>query len=115
MLTVIIQNLDELRKISTSGKDWLSDLQTREAQRTGISSLKVKFNKIFGYYIEVTNSNLAQVPTDYTRKQTLVNAERFVTPELKEYEQKVLGAQEQIIEIEQRLFWEIRDAGGQTF
>ncbi|HDQ23113.1 MAG TPA: DNA mismatch repair protein MutS [Candidatus Uhrbacteria bacterium] len=101
--------LDELRKISQSGKDWLKDLQTREIQKTGISSLKVKFNKIFGYYIEVSNSNLNQVPADYTRKQTLVNAERFVTPELKEYEQKVLGAEEKIIELEQKLFWEIRD------
>jgi DNA mismatch repair protein MutS len=107
--------LDELRGISTTGKDWLMDLQTREIQRSGISSLKVKFNKIFGYYIEVSNSNLAQVPTDYTRKQTLVNAERFVTPELKEYERKVLGAQEKIIEIEQRLFWEIRDQVAKHF
>ncbi|MCX6743595.1 MAG: hypothetical protein NT116_05155, partial [Candidatus Parcubacteria bacterium] len=107
--------LDELRGISTTGKDWLKDLQTREIQRSGISTLKVKFNKIFGYYIEVTNSNLGQVPTDYTRKQTLVNAERFVTPELKEYEQKVLGAQEKIIEIEQRLFWEIRDQVAKHF
>jgi DNA mismatch repair protein MutS len=107
--------LDELRKISTSGKDWIKDLQTREIQRSGISSLKVKFNKIFGYYIEVSNSNLGQVPTDYTRKQTLVNGERFVTPELKEYEAKVLGAQEKIIEIEQRLFWEIRDQVAKHF
>ena len=107
--------LDELRKISRSGKDWLKDLQTREIQRSGISSLKVKFNKIFGYYIEVSNSNLGQVPTDYTRKQTLVNAERFVTPELKEYEQKVLGAEEKIIELEQRLFWEIRNEVAKHF
>lgn len=107
--------LDDLRKISTSGKDWLSDLQIKEVARTGISSLKVKFNKIFGYYIEVSNSNLGQVPSDYTRKQTLVNAERFVTPELKEYEQKVLGAQEKIIAIEQKLFWEIRDQVAKHF
>ncbi|MCX6745499.1 MAG: DNA mismatch repair protein MutS, partial [Candidatus Parcubacteria bacterium] len=107
--------LDELRKISRSGKDWLKDLQTREIQRSGISSLKVKFNKIFGYYIEVSNSNLDQVPTDYTRKQTLVNAERFVTPELKEYEQKVLGAEEKIIELEQKLFWEIRNEVAKYF
>ncbi|MFA5188385.1 MAG: DNA mismatch repair protein MutS [Patescibacteria group bacterium] len=107
--------LDELRKISRSGKDWLKDLQTKEIQRSGISSLKVKFNKIFGYYIEVSNSNLAQVPVDYTRKQTLVNAERFVTPELKEYEQKVLGAEEKIIELEQRLFWEIRNEVAKYF
>jgi len=107
--------LDELRKISRSGKDWLKDLQTREIQRSGISSLKVKFNKIFGYYIEVSNSNLDQVPVDYTRKQTLVNAERFVTPELKEYEQKVLGAEEKIIELEQKLFWEIRNEVAKHF
>jgi DNA mismatch repair protein MutS len=107
--------LDELRKISRSGKDWLKDLQTREIQRSGVSSLKVKFNKIFGYYIEVSNANLDQVPTDYTRKQTLVNAERFVTPELKEYEQKVLGAEEKIIELEQRLFWEIRNEVAKHF
>ncbi len=103
------QELDELRKISTSGKDWLKDLQVREIKRTGISSLKVKFNKVFGYYIEVSNSNLSQVPDNYTRKQTLVNAERFVTPELKEYEQKVLGAEEKIIELEQKIFWQIRN------
>jgi len=107
--------LDELRKISRSGKDWLKDLQTREIQRSGISSLKVKFNKIFGYYIEVSNSNLDQVPADFTRKQTLVNAERFVTPELKEYEQKVLGAEEKIIELEQKLFWEIRNEVAKHF
>jgi len=107
--------LDELRKISRSGKDWLKDLQVREIQKTGISSLKVKFNKIFGYYIEVSNSNLNQVPDDYTRKQTLVNAERFVTPELKEYEQKVLGAEEKIIELEQKLFWQIRDEVAKHF
>ncbi|MBD3360039.1 MAG: DNA mismatch repair protein MutS [Candidatus Buchananbacteria bacterium] len=109
------QELDELRKISTSGKDWLKELQQKEIERTGISSLKVKFNKIFGYYIEVSNTNLSQVPEDYTRKQTLVNAERFVTPELKEYETKVLGAEEKIKELEQKLFWEIRDQVAKEF
>ncbi len=109
------QELDELRKISTSGKDWIKELQQKEVKRTGISSLKVKFNKIFGYYIEVSNTNLNQVPTDYTRKQTLVNAERFVTPELKEYETKVLGADEKIKELEQKLFWQIRDQVAQEF
>jgi len=104
-----------LRKISTSGKDWLNDLKQSEIHRSGISSLKVKFNKIFGYYIEVSNANLNQVPEDYTRKQTLVNAERFVTPELKEYEQKVLGAEEKIIELEQKLFWEIRNQVAEHF
>jgi len=109
------KKLDELRKISTSGKDWIKDLQQQESTRTGISSLKVKFNKVFGYYIEVSNANLNQVPENYTRKQTLVNAERFVTPELKEYEEKVLGAEEKIKELEQKLFWEIRDKVAQKF
>lgn len=109
------KELDELRKISTSGKDWIKELQQKEIQRTGISSLKVKFNKVFGYYIEVSNTNLSQVPEDYTRKQTLVNAERFVTPELKEYEHKVLGAEEKIKELEQKLFWEIRDKVAKEF
>lgn len=109
------QELDDLRKISTSGKDYISNLQKQEVDRTGISSLKVKFNKVFGYYIEVSKTNLAQVPANYTRKQTLVNAERFVTPELKEYEEKVLGAEEKIKELEQKLFWEIRDKAAQEF
>jgi len=109
------KELDELRKISTSGKDWITELQQKEVERTGITSLKVKFNKVFGYYIEVSNSNLNQVPDDYTRKQTLVNAERFVTPELKEYEQKVLGAEEKIKELEFKLFWEIRDQVAKEF
>ncbi len=109
------KELDELRKISTSGKDWVKDLQQKEIEKTKISSLKVKFNKIFGYYIEVSNANLDQVPENYTRKQTLVNAERFVTPELKEYEQKILGAEEKIIELEQKLFWEIRDEVAKHF
>lgn len=109
------KELDELRKISTSGKDWIKDLQQKESQRSGISSLKIKFNKVFGYYIEVSNSNLNQVPDNYTRKQTLVNAERFVTPELKEYEQKVLGAEEKIKELELKLFWEIRDKVAKEF
>jgi len=109
------KELDELRKISTSGKGWITELQQKESARTGISTLKVKFNKVFGYYIEVSNSNLNQVPDNYTRKQTLVNAERFVTPELKEYETKVLGAEEKIQELEQKLFWEIRDQVARQF
>jgi DNA mismatch repair protein MutS len=109
------KELDELRKISTSGKGWITELQQKESARTGISTLKVKFNKVFGYYIEVSNSNLNQVPDNYTRKQTLVNAERFVTPELKEYETKVLGAEEKIQELEQKLFWEIRDQVAKQF
>lgn len=96
--------LDDLRSINRGGKDWIIDLQNRERGRTGISSLKVGYNKVFGYYIEVTSAHQQKVPPDYIRKQTLVNAERFITPELKEYENKILTAQERIIEIEKDLF-----------
>lgn len=96
--------LDELRSISRSGKDWIAKMQQEEIEKTGITSLKVKFNKVFGYYIEVSKSNLNAVPENYIRKQTLVNAERFITPELKEYEEKVLGAQEKILVLEMEIF-----------
>lgn len=86
--------LDELRKARTEGKDWIANLQKTERERTGISSLKVGFNKVFGYYIEITKANLDRVPDNYTRKQTLSNSERFITPELKEKEALVLGAEE---------------------
>ena len=99
--------LDELRGISTQGKDFLLELQERERISTGITTLKVKFNRIFGYYIEVSNGQVGNVPDRYIRKQTLVNAERFITPELKEYEEKVLGAEEKIKEIELRIFQEL--------
>jgi DNA mismatch repair protein MutS len=102
--------LDELRSISTEGKTFIKDLQEREAKRTGINSLKVKFNKVFGYYIEISKANLTAVPEDYIRKQTLVNAERFITPELKEYEEKVLTAEDRIKELEYELFYEVRMA-----
>ena len=102
------QELDELRKIASSGKDWIAHLQEKEIKRTGISSLKVGYNKVFGYYIEITKPNLKYVPSDYIRKQTLVNAERFITPELKEYEEKVLGAEEKIKELEKALFVSLR-------
>lgn len=102
------QELDSLRSLSREGKNYIQALQTREIQRTGIHSLKVRFNRVFGYYIEVSNANLAQVPEDYTRKQTLANAERFSTPELKEYEEKVLTAEEKIMVIEAGLFEELR-------
>lgn len=98
------QELDELRKISSGGKDWIANLQAKERQRTGINSLKIKFNRVFGYYIEVSNSNIKSVPNDYMRKQTLVNGERFITPELKEYEEKVLSADEKIKDIEYKVF-----------
>jgi DNA mismatch repair protein MutS len=100
--------LDELRRILRSGRDWIARLQATERERTGISSLRVGYNKVFGYYIEVTKPNLSKVPPDYIRKQTLVNAERFVTPELKEYEEKVLGAEERIAELEYELFDRLR-------
>ena len=100
--------LDELRGLSQSGRQSIAAIEERERQRTGIGSLKVRFNNVFGYYIEITKSNLKAVPADYERKQTLVNAERFTTPELKDYETRVLTAHERAIEIERRLFAELR-------
>ena len=100
--------LDELRELSRSGRAALVAIEERERTRTGIGSLKVRFNSVFGYYLEVTKANARSVPADYERKQTLVNAERFTTPELKEYEQKILTAQERSLEIERRLFAELR-------
>ncbi len=100
--------LDELRGISREGKGWIARLEADEKERTGIGSLKVRFNKVFGYYIEVTRSHLARVPEDYERRQTLANAERYVTPALKEYESKVLGAEERMVTIEYDLFQEVR-------
>jgi DNA mismatch repair protein MutS len=100
--------LDELVMLSTSGKDYLVKLETRERERTKISSLKVRYNKVFGYFIEVTNSNKHLVPADYIRKQTTVGAERFITPELKEYEEKVLTAEERRCALELRLFEQLR-------
>ncbi len=104
------RDLDELRELSRNSKQVLAQIEQRERGRTGISSLKVKFNSIFGYYIEVSKPNLHLVPQDYERKQTLVGAERFTTSELKEYEGKILDAQEKIVEIERRLFTELRTA-----
>jgi DNA mismatch repair protein MutS len=106
----IDRDLDDLRELSRNSKQVLAQIEQRERGRTGISSLKVKFNSIFGYYIEVSKPNLHLVPEDYERKQTLVGAERFTTPELKEYETKILDAQEKIVEIERRLFTELRTA-----
>ncbi|MBC8525713.1 MAG: DNA mismatch repair protein MutS [Candidatus Cloacimonetes bacterium] len=102
------EELDNLRKTSKEGKKWIAKLQDKEIKRTGIPKLKVKFNNVFGYYIEVTKSYLNKVPDDYTRKQTLVNAERFITPELKEYESQVLGAEERIKQLEYSIYIEIR-------
>jgi DNA mismatch repair protein MutS len=103
-------DLDELRELSRNSKQVLAQIEQTERGRTGIGSLKVKFNSIFGYYIEVSKPNLHLVPQNYERKQTLVGAERFTTPELKEYEAKILDAQEKIVEIERRLFTELRTA-----
>jgi DNA mismatch repair protein MutS len=102
------RELDDLRAISRNAKEWIAGLQAQEIEKTGIKSLKIKFNKIFGYYIEVTKANLSMIPDYYLRKQTLVNAERFTVPELKEYEEKILGAEERSCELEQRLFEEVR-------
>lgn len=101
--------LDDLKEISRSGKSFIALLEKKERERTGISSLKVRYNKIFGYYIEVTKRNLPQVPADYIRKQTLVSSERFLTPELEEYEEKVLHAEERIGELEVKLFNDVRE------
>ena len=103
------RELDEIRSLAFDAKDWIARLQVTERQRTGISSLKVDYNSVFGYYIEVTNSNLSRVPGDYVRKQTLVNAERFITQELKEYEDRVLHAEERIQKLELQLFESLRD------
>lgn len=100
--------LDELRGLARSGKGYIAAIEARERERTGIGSLKVKFNNVFGYFLEISNTHRERVPADYERKQTLVNAERYTTPELKEYERKVLGAEERILEIENELFRELR-------
>jgi len=103
----VSEELDELRTLLRSGKDYLLQMQQREIERTGISSLKVSFNNVFGYYIEVRNTHKEKVPTEWIRKQTLVSAERYITEELKEYESKILGAEEKILELETRLFNEL--------
>ena len=102
--------LDELRSMAFSGKDYLLNLQQREAQATGIGSLKVAFNKVFGYYLEVSNAHKNKVPADWIRKQTLVNAERYITPELKEYEEKILHAEEELFALEQQIFTDLVSA-----
>src|SRR5581483_9684877 len=100
--------LDELRDLSQNGKQYIAQIEARERQRTGIQSLKVRFNNVFGYYIEITRANLHNAPADYERKQTLANAERFTTPELKDYERKVLDAEEKILSLEKDLFADVR-------
>ena len=100
----VSEELDELRKIAYSGKDYLVEIRQRESERTGITSLKIGYNNVFGYYLEVTNTHKDKVPGGWHRKQTLINCERYITEELKEYEQKILGAEEKITAIEQKLF-----------
>lgn len=102
------KEIDELRLISSQGKSWLANLESAEKERTGIRSLKIGYNKVFGYYIEVTHTNAHLVPENYQRKQTLANAERFITPELKEFEEKILGAEERLIELEYETFLQLR-------
>lgn len=103
-------DLDKLRDISSEGKDWLAQYQASEQERTGIKNLKVRHNRVFGYYIEISKGQLTNVPDDYIRKQTMVNAERFITPELKEYESKIVGAQGKSMALEYDIFIEIRNA-----
>ena len=103
----INKELDDLRKIASGGKDYLVEIQQREAMATGISSLKISFNNVFGYYLEVTHAHKTKVPDTWIRKQTLVNAERYITPELKEYEEKIVGAEDKILQIEVQLFEEL--------
>ncbi|MEP7255781.1 MAG: DNA mismatch repair protein MutS [Ferruginibacter sp.] len=103
----INEELDDLRKIASGGKDYLIELQQKEALATGISSLKISFNNVFGYYLEVTHAHKTKVPETWIRKQTLVNAERYITPELKEYEEKIVGAEDKILQIEMQLFEEL--------
>lgn len=103
------KELDEIKDILINGKTWVENYQSQERRRTGISSLKVEFNKVFGYYIMITKANLDKAPDNYTRKQTLVNAERYITEELKEYEDKILNAEEKISELENKIFIELRN------
>lgn len=102
--------VDKLRQASTQGKDWIAALEAAEKEKTGIKNLKVGFNRVFGYYIEITKSNFSLVPEDYIRKQTLANCERYITPELKEIEDNILGAEEKIIQLEYGLFIEVKEA-----
>ncbi len=103
------ENLDEIRRATTDGKNWIAKLQQDEIEKTGITSLKVRFNSVFGYYIEITRSNLDKVPPNYIRKQTIANGERFITPELKEMEGKILGAEERSVKLEYDLFLRVRE------
>ena len=103
------EDVDHFRQAKTEGKTWLTQLETQERERTGIRNLKIKYNKVFGYYLEVTNSFKDKVPEDYIRKQTLANAERYYTPKLKELENMILGAEDKLYALEYQLFCEVRD------
>ncbi len=103
------EDVDKLRSVKTDGKSWLTDIETKEREKTGIKNLRIKFNKVFGYYLEVTNSYKDLVPEGWTRKQTLANAERYITPELKELEDMILGAEDKLFNLEYQLFVEIRE------
>lgn len=107
------QEVDTLRRAKTDGKKWIADLETKEREQTGIKNLKIKYNRVFGYYLEVTNSNKELVPENWTRKQTLANAERYITPELKELEDMILGAEEKLFGLEYDLFCQVRDYIGE--
>ena len=109
MAAGVSEELDELRRISQNTKQFLNEMLVREKQHTGIPSLKISFNKVFGYYMEVSNVHKDSVPEDYIRKQTLVNAERYITQELKEFEEKILTAEERIGELEYSLFLELKE------
>ena len=100
----VLTELDELRTIATGGKQYLVELQQKESENTGITSLKISFNNVFGYYLEVTNSHKHKVPETWIRKQTLTNAERYITPVLKEYEEKITGAEEKILQLELQIY-----------
>src|SRR5207249_9352041 len=101
-------DLDDLRAVSSGAKQTIAAFEEQEKTRTGIGNLKVRFNNVFGYYIEISKGNIRLVPDDYERRQTLANAERYTTPQLKEWEQKVLGAEERILQIEAELFQQVR-------
>ena len=107
-----MEEIDKYKKASSNGKQWIIELEQREKQRSGIKSLKIGYNKVFGYFIEVTKSNIENIPEDYIRKQTLSNAERYITPELKELEETVLHADEKLIELEYEIFVKIREEIG---
>ena len=103
--------LDELREVARDSKCWVEEFERSEKEKTGIRSLKIGYNKVFGYYLEVTHANTSAVPAYFQRKQTLANAERYITPELKEFETKILGAQERIVQLEYHLFCRLRGQG----